>query len=195
MACTTLIAIDPGDEHVGYATFERRGPEALKPTPWICTGAFIRDDPPAFLRDFAESVLVGDFDIVVYERFGLFGTLAEEQIGSEFDTSQMIGVIRWIVDTNNLHVDMHEGAIRQGLLTTCEQQGGTCSDPERPFPERVVLHGQQPQVQGKNGPARGILRAHGIKSVAARMKALPHGQSAELHGWYFIGRYIEGWGE
>lgn len=188
-ACTSLIAIDPGDEHVGYATFEK-GSDG-----WECTGAYIHEDPFQFLQDFAESVVARDFQIVVFERYLLREDLALEQSGSELLTAQMIGAIRWIVMANNRHVDTHEFAIREGLLTTCELQEGTCADPETPFPERVVLHGQLPSVQGKTGPARGILRMRGIKSVAARMKALPHGQSAELHGWYFIGKEIEGWGE
>lgn len=172
--------------------------DLMRPTTlpfWQCTGAYIISDPDQFLDDFAESVVANDFDIVVYERFGLREDLALEQAGSEMGTAQMIGAIKWIVRAQNKHYAMHRGAIEQGLLTTCEQQGGTCADPEKPLPEEVVIYGQQAWVQGKKGPARGILRARGIKSVAAQMKALPHGQSAELHGWYFIGHHIEGWGE
>lgn len=204
MACTSLIAIDPGDKHVGYATFERVGVKEItvrgstsytKMPDWQCTGAYIVDDPEEFMLDFAESLLAGDFEIVVYERFNLREDLAVEQAGSEMLTAQMIGVLKWMVNAHNRHAAVHDDAIARGLLTTCEQQGGTCSNPDTPLPRRVVLHGQQPQVQGQKGPARGVLRARGIKSVAKQMGAVPHGLSAELHGWYFIGRHIEQWGQ
>jgi hypothetical protein len=87
-----MLFIDPGDVHVGLAVFT----EALDG--WLCTEAFEMspDNAELFLK---EVVQRGEFSVIGYERFRLFGHLALAQTGSEFRASQMIGVIKFLFRT------------------------------------------------------------------------------------------------
>lgn len=182
VASPALIAIDPGDQHVGVAFFERDADGG-----WYCADAQ-EWTPDEFEDAFAELVLTGPVPpIVVYERFRLYGDKSAEQTGSEFRTSQMIGVIKFVCRCRNGHVARHDLAESQGKLMSCELQGGQCADPkDRPQP--VEIHGYMADIKK---PTTGILRKKGIKSVAkAARRENPgwgiHCQDAELHGWYHI---------
>lgn len=79
------VSIDPGDVHVGVAWWH--GP--------VCFKAYESDPDTTVDRLLAR--ITADHDqlrLVVYERFLLRGALAMQQQGSEFFTSQMIGVMR-----------------------------------------------------------------------------------------------------
>lgn len=189
---TTLLAIDPGDTYVGYALFDDLGPP---PHDWQCTQACISTEPVEFLFDLAESLLAHDFDIIVYEKFQLRADKTFMQEGSELKTAQMIGTINWLVEAQNRHAAEHARAEELGRMTTCQSQFGTCVDLTSPLPRGVVLVGQQPWVQGqKSSPIYALLRRKGIPLTSERMGALPHGRSAEAHGWYYIGREFLKWG-
>lgn len=151
---TTLLAVDPGDKHVGVALF--------KSDPWSCVDA-LEMDPPGFLVWLANGMLHGTFDIVVYERFILEAARAPMLVGSELETSQMIGAIKWIFEqcsTNNAWPNY-----------------------------QPVLVGQTNKIKA---PTRGVLRSRGIKSTAKRLKAGSHAADAEIHGWHYILHTLEG---
>lgn len=186
---TELIAIDPGDKHVGvafFATDEDGG--------WYCQDAqqIEHDD---FLDGLAEMILMDSQTppIVVYEKFRLYADKAELQTGSEFLTSQMIGVIKYLVKVHNDHVARHDEAEAVGKLMTCELQGGSCMDvKDRPKPITIV---KQPADIKK--PTAGILRTKKIKSVGkAAKKENPgwgdHCVDAELHGWFYVLKTLDG---
>ncbi len=82
------ITIDPGDKHVGMAVWQRENcvsthelspDQALRTLDYMTSPDFWK--PPS---------------LVVYERFALDPRRAGQQSGSEFGTSQMIGVIKWL---------------------------------------------------------------------------------------------------
>lgn len=185
---TELIAIDPGDRHVGVAFFSRNADGE-----WFCEDAQ-QLEPEEFEDGFAELILgTPTPPIVVYERFRLYGDKANEQKGSEFRTSQMIGVIQFVCRQRNNHVARHEDAEARGRLMTCEQQGGSCAAPED-RPHGVVVVGQMADIKK---PTTGILRHKKIKSVGkVAKKANPgwgdHCVDAELHGWHHIIKTMEG---
>lgn len=174
-----LIAIDPGDVYVGVAFFNE-DPD------WHCIDAQ-EFSPNEFSDGFAESVIDNEFDIVVIERFRLYGDKAQEQTGSEFETAQLIGILKWIVRKHNDHVDMHEKAEADRKLATCETPGGPCNDPVK-RPRRVTLVLQMADIKK---PTAAILRRKGIKSVAKPISTKEYGGrdhvvDAELHGWKAI---------
>lgn len=181
---TELIAIDPGDTYTGVAFFARNADGE-----WYCQDA-VEMGWQDFQDAFAELIYV-DRDwpkYVIFERFRLYGDKAQEQKGSEFLTSQMIGVIKFIVNVHNKHVFQHEAAEEQGKLTTCELPGGMCADAGKPRPYRITIHGQMADIKK---PARGILRHLGIRSVAKpiareQYQSRDHIVDAELHGWKYI---------
>ena len=76
-------AIDPGDVHVGVSWWH--GP--------VCFKAYEMQPDEATDRLLAR-IKDGSLKLLVYERFLLRGALMAQQQGSEFFTSQMIGVMR-----------------------------------------------------------------------------------------------------
>ena len=178
-----LIAIDPGDVYTGVAFFSR-GDDG-----WACEDAQ-EFSPHDFENALAQTLLDRDGTpppIIVYERWRLYADHSREKTGSEFPTSQHIGVIKFIVRVHNDHVDRHERAEAKGKMMTCELVGGHCHDP-KVRPQRVTIFGQMADIKK---PTRGILRFKKIKSVAKPIaKELynnrDHIVDAELHGWKYI---------
>lgn len=179
---TRMIAIDPGDVHVGVAFFETWGhPDS--DDGWECVDT--QEITPEELEDaLLETFLDGDVDILVYEKFFLYEDKAMAQVGSEFRTSQLIGVIRYLWRQQEIHASAHDQAREKGKILTCELEGFTCADPKRMSGKHVTLVSQPASIQD---PTAGILRARKIKSTAKRNKdTAGHQVSAELHGWYYL---------
>jgi hypothetical protein len=186
---TELIAIDPGDKYTGVAFFARDGQGG-----WYCQDAQ-EFDPHGFEDGLAELLLTPSPEApptIVYEIFRLYGDKAQLQTGSEFLTSQTIGVICYLVRVHNEHVARHEEAEERGLLMSCEQVGGRCHDPAF-RPQRVSLVRQRADDKK---PTRGILNKKKIKSVAGPIARAEYGnrdhiKDAELHGWFHILKTLE----
>lgn len=177
-----IIAVDPGDKYVGVAFFERADNEYG----WECVDCQ-QTDPETFLDSLPETLVSGDLEVLVFEIFRLYPDLAQKQQGSEMETSQMIGAIKWMVRAHNKHQQRHLSAEFEGLLAPCELQGGTCADPEKKV-KPVGLVGQRADIQK---PTAGILRHKKIKSVGRQVKKEhpgwgDHVISAELHGWHYL---------
>jgi hypothetical protein len=153
-----LLAIDPGGEHVGLAQFE-----VLDDLQVAVRGVW--ESPPDEAADVVAGMLLGNtLGVLVVEGFRLYGDKALAQVGSEMHTSELIGVLKYLVRSANYR----------------NRREGTAE---------VVLALQPAHIQK---PMAGQLRARGVKSKAA---GLPHGKSAELHGWHYLGRNVLGWGE
>jgi hypothetical protein len=91
-----VLAIDPG-ERVGWAhgvihTFSTEGPASEFPTLEI-TGHGITVAKPFILK---LAQVMGDYDVVVYERWALAAGMAKKLAGSEMATSQVVGQIRYL---------------------------------------------------------------------------------------------------
>lgn len=178
-----IIAVDPGDKHVGVAFFDR----ADNKWGWECLDAQ-EATPNEFLDNLAETIINDtELETVVYEIFRLYPDKAQDQVGSEMETSQMIGALKWMLRVHNAHATRHQEAEQGGGLLTCELVGGACHDPEKQIrPIHVV--GQRADIQD---PTRGILKHKGIKSVGRQVKREnpgwgDHVISAELHGWHYL---------
>ena len=185
---TDLVAIDPGDRWTGVAFF------ALdEDGHWYCQDA-VEMGREEFEDGFTELVLSEDNpSIVVYERFRLYNDKAKLQTGSEFITAQIIGVIKFVTRTRNAHFQKHQEAEAEGKMVSCELAGGGCEDPAKVV-RGIQVVGQMADIKK---PIRGILKAKGIRSVAKPIaKELYGGRDhvvdAELHGWYFILKVLEG---
>lgn len=186
---TRLIAVDPGDRWTGVAFFTTDEDGG-----WYCQDAQ-EFSPHDFEDALAETLLNRDGappPVVVYEKWRLYADHAKEKTGSEFDTSQHIGVIKYLVRVVNDHAERHTQAEAEGRMMTCELQGGVCADPAlRPQPVTLVK-----QAADIKKPTRGILRHKGLKSVAGPIAKeqydnRDHVKDAELHGWHYILRTLE----
>lgn len=178
-----LLAVDPGDIHVGVAFFECDETRQEDPTAWECIDT--QEMTPVEFEDaLIQSILDGDIDILVFERYLLDPTKLEAQINSELRTAQLIGVIRYLHRMQMIHVRNHERARKTGALLQCEQVGWSCHDPKRRSYAPILLVGQTSSILK---PTRGIMRAKGVKSTAKRNgDKLGHQLAAELHGLHWI---------
>jgi len=193
----TLTAVDPGDRYTGVAFFE----PADNKWGWECIDAVEFDneeEPDGFIDALTESVLDNEVPILIFERWRLYNDKAEEQTGSEFQTCQLIGQMKFVVRRHNEHCYLHTRALNAGMMTTCELRGASCQDKDIGW-QPVLMIGQQTDIKK---PARGILRGKGIKSIAKGIARREYGgrdhvEDAELHGWYHIleggvtGKYSE----
>lgn len=82
-----FLAIDPGDEHVGLAEFERKQDGV-----WYCVWAG-EMTPEGFLPWFAEGLQKVRWLHVVVESWRLFPESAKFYVGSDMPTSRLIGSI------------------------------------------------------------------------------------------------------
>lgn len=180
------IAIDPGDRWTGVAFFRRD-----ENGEWSCVDAqeFGREE---FEDALSELIFTRDPDDpfiewVVFEKWRLYADHAGNQTGSEFEASQLIGVIKYIVRVNNDHVERHIMAEAEGRMMTCETRGGGCEDPAN-RPRHIEIFKQGAEIKK---PTTGILRKKGIKSTARPIARELYGNrdhivDAELHGWKHI---------
>lgn len=185
-----MMAIDPGDEHVGLAFFHK---SAASDTGLICHYA-CEVNPDKAVDLLARLSVGGLVDTVVFERFRLYADKAAQQKGSEFETSQMIGVIKWVCRQQNEHAEAHirlRAAPGQFQLS-CMGAGGACDIDTSP--QVITVVGQFADIKK---PTAGICRTLGVKSwarahsgeVHAGHKACAQGHchavDAELHGWFW----------
>jgi hypothetical protein len=166
----TVLAIDPGETHVGLVVGSRNltdgpglDPAGMDEYEIVPPGWVVRDvaelTPPEFVRWFRRSIQ--HFDMITCEKFTLYPHLAKEQVGSEMPTSKLIG---WVEFTIMLWNEMvHE--------------------PGNP----ALGH---PEIQYYSYPAN----IHAGTSSVMKKKGIPfvspltpdHARSAELHFWHML---------
>lgn len=83
-----IVSVDPGGIHVGVAVFERVEGS------WVCRRA-TEMTPREFEDWLAETLHIVEHTLIV-EEWRLFADRAKEQTGSAMETSQLIGVIKYI---------------------------------------------------------------------------------------------------
>lgn len=168
----TVLAIDPGETHVGLAVGCRyfvegpgEDPQGMDAWTLKAPGWRVYDvaelTPPEFVRWFRRSIQ--HFDIVTCEKFTLYRDKVKEQIGSEMPTSKLIG---WIEFTLQLWNEMvHE-------------------------PGNPANVAGAKEIQYTSYPAQ----IHEGTSSVMRKKEIPfvspltpdHARSAELHLWHTL---------
>lgn len=96
-----LVSIDPGDIHVGVAVWDygtvAQDEEGRDADAWVCQNAF-ETRPVPFLRALQVACASGIIRTVVFERFVLEPTRAMALVGTDLETSQMIGAIKFAVN-------------------------------------------------------------------------------------------------
>lgn len=97
----SIVSIDPGDIHVGVATWVYGAIDQDENDQdvdgWICEYAF-ETQPVPFLRALQVACGSGMIDTVVFERFVLEPTRAPMLVGTDLETAQMIGAIKFAVN-------------------------------------------------------------------------------------------------
>lgn len=166
----SVLAIDPGEKHVGLAVGCRYFSEGPGTDPqgmdeWVLNtpGWRVYDvaelTPPEFVRWFRKSI--DHFDIVTCEKFTLYPHLAKEQVGSEMPTSKLIGWIEFTIEIWN------------EMVYTVENPA----------------HGRR-EIQYTSYPANihagttSIMKKKGIPFVSPLSP--DHARSAELHFWHSL---------
>lgn len=99
------IAIDPGDVHVGWA---------WRMAGVVVSGEWAYTDAPTKVQSLIETAR-GDGQTVevVIEEFVLYPGRAKEQAGSEFKTSQLIGVLKFVCERTNTPFAMQGATIKK----------------------------------------------------------------------------------
>ncbi|UTN93049.1 hypothetical protein SEA_MARKY_46 [Streptomyces phage Marky] len=166
-----ILAVDPGETHVGLAVgcryfVEGPGTDPQGMDEWTlqAPGWRVYDvaelTPPEFVRWFKNSIQ--HFDIVSCEKFTLYPHLAKEQVGSEMPTSKLIG---WIENTIMLwNEDMTKDPAGRAY--------------------------RYPEIQYESYPAN----IHAGTSSVMKKRDIPfvsplspdHARSAELHLWHTL---------
>lgn len=147
-----LVAVDPGDVHVGIAEFVETADS------WECMQAYELGWENGIDR-VAQFLVGGQLDFLIVERFSLYADMAKTLIGSEMETAQCIGAIRY------LHAKYLARATDPYELRKLAET-------------ELVFQGASIQKATDR-----ICKAKGIPSEA---NGNPHARSAELHGWHFI---------
>jgi hypothetical protein len=152
-----LVAVDPGGAHVGVSCFGRREQDDQHHI-WDCFWS-AEYTPLGFEDWLSEQMLAGQIDILVYEKWQLYPDKAKSLIGSEMETSQLIGVIKYVW---------------RALAQVDTRWPGS----------PVELVGQPASIKD---PIRGLLKKRRITSMAKLLRVpLDHAVDAELHGWHHV---------
>lgn len=105
-----VLAVDPGDEHVGMALgcryFSSDGEQYTLHAPGWRVYDTAEMTPDAFVSWFRQYKDM--IDILALEKFILFPQLAKEQTGSEMQTSKLIGWLEWYVKYDAPHIEILE---------------------------------------------------------------------------------------
>lgn len=97
-----MIAVDPGDVHVGVSYFDGTGK---------CRWA--REfGPLGFLIWLNQYLPILRIGVLVVERYQLYPNKAAQQHGSDMLTSQLIGAIRWIGHQHGIPVVQQQAALK-----------------------------------------------------------------------------------
>lgn len=122
-----VIAIDPGDEHVGVALWEHGGPGVEAHT---ATNANFAANVHADLCQGARNVAGGprNLIVVVIEEFRLYADQASAQSWKEMSTSELIGAIKMVAWQVGNTYFMNDPS--RGDLIIC-QQGANIKKPTR----------------------------------------------------------------
>lgn len=109
-----ILAVDPGDVHVGVAWLDR------EEKGWAVV--FVTEMTPEEYRQYLGPALAsGLFKYFVLESFSLYGDKAKEQTGSEMLTSQTIGMskyVHWMVNGFGVQED---GALQEPIHLQMQQ--------------------------------------------------------------------------
>lgn len=172
-----LVAFDPGDVHVGMALFSPEGGPASSKG-WRCLYA-IEVTPERAADDLADLMLQNKVTDVAIEQWLLYPDKAAQQAGSEMLSSQLIGVLKYIVRLNNRHAAAH---------LIIQAGGSRCScSPDRKIEVQSINLALYPS--DSKTTAASLCKRRKIKSKAKQAgtnTAGDHPLDAELIGWIHL---------
>lgn len=148
-----ILTVDPGSEHTGIALwfyYPGKG--------WRCDHAQ-EISPGDFVTSLENYLKSNSLGTVVYESWQLYADKAQQQVGSELETVQLIGVIRYLVERD---------------------------EPDWPF-EPVQLFKQPASIKKATKAILGRKKVISV-AKRLRMDPDGHAFDAELHGYHFLGQ-------
>lgn len=109
MRTKTILAVDPGDSHVGTALSQdgQMKAEEYSAAGWL----------------FEFSALVGMLDVVVIEEFRLYPGSAPALSWSQLDTVKMIGAMEWICHCAGVPFELQSAAVKIPTRAQCKARG------------------------------------------------------------------------
>jgi len=155
-----IIAIDPGDVHIGIASGVGLAPyvdgKPVEGADDELRGAWEMAYVPA-LHVLSNAIRAGWVEYVVIEDWTLYKDQLPTLVGSHCETARFIGAVEWMVRAHNR------------WAATVEDRAG------------IELYEQPAHLQE---PTKSFLREFGIERTSR--PGNPHALSAELHWWYFL---------
>lgn len=109
-----LVAIDPGGAHVGWCEGLWDGRELMVVDVW-------EFDPEAAMQ--RAELVFPHTDTVIIESFRLYPDKAKLLIGSEMETSQMIGALKYLSRHHRCNLVMQPAAIKAPTLSVLKHRG------------------------------------------------------------------------
>lgn len=103
MTASRVIAIDPGGAHVGWC-------EALVRDGTVDVDRIVELTPPESIH--AAERVFPEADVVVIESFRLYPDKAKMLVGSEMETSQLIGVLKYLARLHECELVMQPASIK-----------------------------------------------------------------------------------
>lgn len=108
----TVISIDPGDSHVGYAEWEQK-----TLTRWC------KITPPQAVIEIENRIGTGTLATLVIESYRLYPWLAQQQGYSELKTPQLIGVLKYLAWKAGANVIEQNATIKKRAFDKMTQDG------------------------------------------------------------------------
>lgn len=93
------VSCDPGDSHVGWCEWRYADVTACR-----------EYTPESALERLEELIAVKQIDLLICERFSLYGWAAAQQTGSEFKTAQLIGALKYVCRRAGVPVRMQQAS-------------------------------------------------------------------------------------
>ena len=116
---TRLVAVDPGDKHVGIAIWDRSLGPGMRS--W-------EQDAETALGVLEKEFVVGVQQLVV-EKFRLYPDKAGAQSWSPMLTAEMIGALKWMANLYKIPVCEQGASIKKVSRAQCKARGLEWKDP------------------------------------------------------------------
>lgn len=130
-----VIAVDPGDAHCGMAeglTHSNGQFEVVRA--W----ELAPDDCADYVAGW---LLSGELEALVVERFSLYADKASQQVGSQMETAQLIGVLKYLVRVaGNAKLAMQGADIKRSMRAQLKARGISLLPAEADHARDAQLH-------------------------------------------------------
>jgi hypothetical protein len=164
-----VLAVDPGDDHVGVAAGVGLGQGAVTDDELLVS---FETTPSAWMLTLRSLAICGWVDVLVMEDFVLIPDRAMQQSGSRMHTARLLGAMGWLVADHNLEVDY--------AISQAAENGGALPDGGGPAVPIYPFY-QQPSIKATQ---QSILRSMGVKPEPCGNSV--HARDAQLHWWHFV---------